>query len=88
MNEGVFLDDSVCLCEMFTSPGCSNRKRIEINCFTCPPGGTKRNWFNLEERRFWLDVRKNFLTEQKPSSGQCVLNRGLSRRGSASICEG
>jgi len=46
---------------MFTSPGCLNRKRIEINHFTCPPGGTKRNCFNLEDRRFWPDVRKNFL---------------------------
>lgn len=65
MNQRDFLGESVCLCEMFTNASCLNSKRLEINVFICLLGGTKRNWFNLEERLFCLDVRKIFVTHRE-----------------------
>lgn len=59
-NDSDFSDEPMCLCEMFTSPCCLDNTDL---CFACLLGGTKRNWFNLEERRFCLDVRKNFLAD-------------------------
>lgn len=82
MNQRHFLDEPMCLCEMFTSPHCWNRKDNRHQCFACLLGGTKRNWFNLEERRFCLDVRKNFEADRGARAQlRTMCHWGLSRRG-------
>lgn len=78
-NDSDFSDEPMCLCEMFTSPCCLDNRDL---CFACLLGGTKRNWFNLEERRFCLDVRKNFLADMGARAQlRTMCHWGLSRRG-------
>lgn len=84
MNQRHFLDELMCLCEMFTSPPL-NRKDNRDHCFARLLGGTKRNWFNLEGRRFCLDVRENFVADRGAKAQLRIKLRAFRRLGSS--CE-